>query len=150
MEAMVGEGKVEISKMNGMDIEYEDETFDFCYCNPPFLDQETYSEEPEEIGRKVEKEFFDNIFMMQKENNRVIKKGGLIVIVMNDQRKEGNIIPLHSKLIEVSKEAGLVLHDIVVAEVMSQQIRLRKKAFELKRTVKCHEYVMVFKNNGEN
>ena len=64
---------------------------------------------------------------------------------MADFRKDGYLVDATSKWIEICKECGFKLWDYVVAEVLSQNIMRRKKAYDLKRTVKCHENVVVFK-----
>ena len=55
------------------------------------------------------------------------------------------LIPIQKYVIDWSENAGFKLWDFVIAEVESQKIRLRKKDYNIKRTVKCHEYVITFK-----
>ena len=80
-----------------------------------------------------------------KENYRVLKKDCLCTITINDKRESGYLISLQKYVIEWGQKVGFKLWDFVVAEVLSQKIRLRKKDYKIKRTVKCHEYIITFK-----
>jgi hypothetical protein len=83
---------------------------------------------------------------MGAEAARILKPGGLANFVINDYREEGVVVPMHSDFINsILKRSPLVLHDLVVAEVVSQALRFRKHDYERRRTVKCHEYVITFR-----
>ena len=45
---------------------------------------------------------------------------------------------------------GLELHDLVVQTMRAQQVRLWRRYHKAKRTVKAHEYVVVFRKPGQN
>ena len=140
-----GVGKYKVIKADAMNLPFKDNEFDFVYCNPPFMDEEKYSGLDNDIATKNEIEFKNKFVKLMQENYRVLKPNNLCVITINDKREKGFLEPLHSKVIEYGVIAGFKLWDFVVAEVFSQKIRLRKKDYALKRTVKCHEYVIVFK-----
>ena len=137
--------KVEIKEMDGMDLKFKDNFFDFVYCNPPFMDMEKYSGLENDIADGDIKRFKNKFIKLMEENCRVLKNDCLCVITINDKREKSFLIPMQKYVIEWGIEAGFKLWDIVVAEVLSQRIRLRKKDYKLKRTTKCHEYVIVFK-----
>ena len=44
-----------------------------------------------------------------------------------------------------AQRRGLVLHDLVIQHMISQQLRLWRHAYKARRTAKAHEYVIVFK-----
>lgn len=144
-DAKLPVGEYEVIDADGRALPFEDNTFDFVYCNPPFMDQEKYSGKPEDIASSDEKEFASKFREMMAENFRVVKPGNLCVITINDMRKAGHLEPLQARVIEYGISVGFRLWDFVVAEVQSQKIRLRAKDYEKRRTVKCHEYVIVFK-----
>jgi len=144
IEAIKNDGVVEIKNMDAMNLEFEDNTFDYVYCNPPFMDQEKYSGLTNDIASKDFKDFGNKFVKLMEENRRVLKEGKLCTITINDMRKKGLLVPLQAYVIKWGEQAGFKLHDFVVAEVLSQKIRLRKKDYELRRTVKCHEYVITF------
>lgn len=143
--AIKNNAKVEILEMNGMELKFDDNKFDFVYCNPPFMDQEKYSGGENDIADKNIDKFGGKFVDLMRENYRVLKPGNLCVVTINDKREKGVLVPLQARVIEWGEVAGFKLHDFVVVEVLSQRIRLRKKEYEQKRTVKCHEYIIVFK-----
>ncbi len=145
MEAIPNDIEIKIMDMDAMDLQFDNDSFDFVYCNPPFMDQEKYSRLQNDIADNNKEAFGAKFMQLMSENLRVVKKNGLCVITINDMRKGGYLVPLHSSVIEWGMEAGFKLWDFVVAEVLSQKIRVRKKEYEKRRTVKCHEYVIVFK-----
>jgi len=109
------------------------------------MDEERYSELPEEIGNKDLATFVSNFIRLMRENYRVLKEDGLYVITINDRSEKGVLVPVQKHVIEWALQSGFQLWDFVIAEVESQKLRLRKKDYGLRRTVKCHEYVIVFK-----
>lgn len=145
LNLMPGNGKVEIREMDGKNTVFENETFNYVYCNPPFLDEEMYSGKYNDIATKNIDDYSENLKNLMIENFRVLKKDGLCTITINDKRNGGFLIPLQKIVIDSSFCAGFNLWDFVVVEVKSNRIRLRKKDYEKKRTVKGHEYVITFK-----
>lgn len=137
--------KVNIIEMNGMHLKFEDNKFDYIYCNPPFMNAEKYSKAKNDIADNDFGKFSEKFIKLMSENYRVLKKDCLCTITINDKREESYLISMQKYVIEWSEKAGFKLWDFVIAEVLSQKIRLRKKDYELKRTVKCHEYIITFK-----
>ena len=82
---------------------------------------------------------------MMKELARVATADALIVTVMADARIEGTFTSLHSMWIEEAERSGLVLHDIAVQHLLSQQLKFWRHAFNDRRTAKSHEYIITFK-----
>jgi len=142
-----GVGKYEIKNCDAMNLSFNDNIFDFVYCNPPFMDEEKYSGLGNDIATKDKIEFENKFIRLMKENYRVLKDDCLCVITINDRREKGFLEPLQAKVIEWGLKVGFKLWDFVIAEVLSQKIRLRKKDYEKKRTVKCHEYIIIFKKS---
>ena len=138
-------GKVEIIKMDAMNLTFEDKKFDFIYCNPPFFNLESYSESKEDICSNDYDGWVQNITKLTKECFRLLKDDKLAVFTMADFRKGGYLVDATSEWIGICKKCGFKLWDYVVAEVKSQSLMVRKRAYDLKRTVKCHENVVVLK-----
>jgi SAM-dependent methyltransferase len=145
IKSLENTGSYKIEFGDGLELKYEDESFDFVYCNPPFMDEEKYSGAENDIADGDFKRFGEKFVRLQKENFRVLKTGGLCVITINDMREKGLLIPIQKYVLDWSERAGFKVWDFVVAEVLSQKIRLRKKDYEKRRTVKCHEYIIVLK-----
>jgi len=146
LKKIQGTGKVEIKKMDALNLEFPDNTFDFVYCNPPFFNLEGYKKTPDDLS--VNKSYDEWLGKMKKltyECYRVLKNDKLAVFTMADFRVGGYLVDATNEWMKISKEVGFKLWDYVVAEVRSMNLAQRKKAYELKRTVKCHENVLVFK-----
>lgn len=77
---------------------------------------------------------------------RILKPGGLANFVLNDYREKGNLVNMHADFMTaVLKGTGLVMWDMVISVIMAQTMRFRSRDYKLRRTVKCHEYIMTFK-----
>lgn len=144
LEATPGKGQVEVREMNGLALDFPENTFDFVYCNPPFMDQEKYSGLPSDVADSDFSSFGVKFKQLMAENFRVLKPNNLCVITINDKREEGCLLPIQKHVIDWGMSVGFALHDFVVAEVLSQAIRIRRGAYNNRRTVKCHEYIITF------
>ena len=83
---------------------------------------------------------------MAKEAERILKSDGLANFVLNDYRNKGFLVNMHADFMTaILKGTNLKMWDIVISEVISQKLRFRKEDYKLRRTVKCHEYIMTFK-----
>jgi len=147
IEAMPGTGNVEIECADCRNTKEPDGYYDFIHSNPPFFSLESYSDNDNDLAATGSYDLWLNAMSdMGKEAERIIKLGGLANFVINDFRKDSILKPMHSDFINaIQKKSNLKLHDIVIAEVVSQALRFRKHDYERKRTVKCHEYVITFK-----
>jgi len=101
-----GQGKVEVLKMDAMHLKFKDEIFSFIYCNPPFLDEEFYSGLEKEIANSKIEVWASNMERLISECYRVLKKDCLFVLTINDIRKKGELVPLHSICIDLAKKVG--------------------------------------------
>jgi SAM-dependent methyltransferase len=139
------DAEVKIIKADAMQLPFDDNSFDFVYCNPPFMDEEKYSGLPNDIATNDKNIFAGKFIKLMEENYRCLKSGNLCVITINDKREKGYLEPLQAKVIEWGYKAGFLLWDFVICEVLGTAMIFRKKAIEQKRTAKCHEYVITFK-----
>lgn len=145
-EAMPGDGEVKIKNMDALKLTYKDNTFDFVYCNPPFFNLEGYKQTKEDLS--VNKDYSEWIGKMEKLSSecfRVQKPDTLAVFTMADFRKDGKLVPATADWIVAAQKVGYEFWDMVTAEVRSQNIARRKDAISKRRTVKSHEYVLVFR-----
>lgn len=145
IQLMPGTGKVDIIEGDAMALPFEENKFTFLYCNPPFLDEELYSGKNNDLATKDLQKYKDNFHKLMAENYRVLSQDCLCVITINDKRIKSFLNPLQKLVIDSGLSAGFKLWDFVVAEVKSNRIRLRKKDYDVRRTFKSHEYVIVFK-----
>lgn len=138
-----------VQKATALSIPYAGGTFDFIYCNPPFWQLEKYSQSEDDLGSVATfEEWRHRNVAMLKELRRVAKPGSLIVTVIADYRQKGYLIPLHRDWITMGEEAGLALWDLAVQPLRSQQFILWRQAWNNRRTVKAHEYIIVFRAPG--
>lgn len=75
---MPGTGKVKILEMDGMKTTFKNEEFDYIYCNPPFMDEEKYSGNDNDIADGNFDTFASNFKTLQGENYRILKRGGVM------------------------------------------------------------------------
>ena len=139
-------GSYKIIRGDAMDLPYADATFDFVYCNPPFYQLERYSDDPRDLAARSNlDDWLRDSGRMMGEMARVAKPGALVVTVMADYRDKGNLVPLHALWCAEATRRGLVLHDLVVQTLRTQGLRLWRREYNAKRTVKGHEYVLTFR-----
>lgn len=144
---MPGEGKVEVCEADCRQTGESSASYDFVHSNPPFFSLEPYGNSDNDLANTGKYELWlDGMADMGAEAARILKPGGLANFVINDYRQEGVVVPMHADFIAaMQRDSGLVLHDLVIAEVVSQALRFRKHDYERRRTVKCHEYVITFR-----
>lgn len=146
LDVMPGDGLVDVVEADCMATGEPDARYDFVHSNPPFFSLEPYSGSDKDMANT--KDYGDWLLAvgcMASEAERILRPGGLANFVINDYRERGFLKSMHADFTSaVLRGSNLRLHDIVVAEVISQSLRHRKKAFERRRTVKCHEYVLTF------
>jgi len=141
-----GAAHVGIHKGNALDIPFDDNSFDFVYCNPPFFQLERYSDSDDDLASVPSVDtWLEQSGQMMAEMGRCARPGALIVTVMADFREGGNLVPLSAQWILEGMRRGLILHDHVVARLLSQQVRMWRKSYEQKRTAKTHENIIVFR-----
>lgn len=139
-------GNLQLCKMNGLDLQFDNDTFNYVYCNPPFMDSEKYSGLEIDIADKDIDSFTLKFETLMSENYRVLKPDGLCTITINDKRENGYLVPLQMLVINSAFKAGFKLWDFAIAElVKGRNLILRKREYKLKRTAKQHEYVITFK-----
>lgn len=138
-------GDYQIMNCDGMNLPFNDNTFDYVYCNPPFLDIELYSGKENDIADGDFDMFLNKLTRLLSENFRVLKKGMLCTMTINDKRDNGKIIPMQKYLIDCAFNVGFQLHDFVIAEnPTGGSMIMRKREYKYRRTAKMHEYVITF------
>ena len=147
IDKMPGAGKVEIVEADCRATGEPDNTYDFVHSNPPFFSLEEYSDNKSDLsGLGSYDKWLLAMVDMAKEAERILKPGGLANFVLNDYRDKSYLVNMHADFMTaILKGTNLKMWDMVVSEVISQSLMFRKKSYEARRTVKCHEYIMTFK-----
>lgn len=118
---------------------------------PPYGDIEKYESVEGQLSdiRKYD-EFCERIQVCGDNIERVLKPGGFAVWVCGDFRKDGEYKAFHSDTINMFKKSGLKLHDIIVMRNNTMFARLQAGKCASKRyTAKVHEFILVFRKEGE-
>jgi len=151
LAAMPGAGVVDVVRADCRATGEPAGAYDFVHSNPPFFDLEPYSGEDGDLAALgTYDRWLEAMAQLGAEAARLLRPGGLANFVINDYRAEGALVPMHADFIgAVGRTSGLVLHDLVVAEVLSQALRFRQRDYARRRTVKCHEYVVTFRKPGD-
>lgn len=81
------------------------------------------------------------------ESYRVLKKGKFCAILIGDMRKNGNVIPLSTKVMNVFTDAGFVLKEIIIKEQHNCKATGYWKTNSIKYNflLLAHEYLYIFK-----
>jgi len=139
-------GTFKVVEGDARSLPYSDGSFGFVYCNPPFYQLETYSDDARDLSRDQSPEgWLSRSGDMMEEMARVATDDALIVTVMADAREDGRLVSLHSLWIAEAERRGLVLHDIAVQHLLSHQLQFWRHAYDARRTAKAHEYIITFK-----
>jgi DNA modification methylase len=118
---------------------------------PPYADIERYESAEGQLSdiRKYD-EFCERIQVCGDNIERVLKPGGFAVWVCGDFRKDGEYKSFHSDTINMFTKSGLKLHDIIVMKNNTIFAALQAGKCASKRyTAKVHEFVLVFRKEGE-
>jgi len=149
LKEVEGAGAYKVVEGDAKKLPYPDASFDFVYCNPPFFQLERYSDDSRDLSSHDRySDWLDNSGEMMAEMWRVAKPGAIIVTVMADYRKDGLLQPLHVDWIQEAQRRGLILHDLVIQTMRTEQVRMWRKHWERQRTIKAHEYAISFKKPG--
>ena len=136
------------------DLPFQEGEFDFIYSNTPWYNWgnlERYGKSPDDLTTMPWEAWKVATLQMLQEMLRVVKSGGLVVTVIADYRKGGLLVPLHTDWLALGREAGFELWDFVIQPLQTQGFILWRRAWDKKRTIKAHEYVVVFKKpDGES
>tara|TARA_B100000963_G_scaffold195085_2_gene169828 strand:- start:76344 stop:77225 length:882 start_codon:yes stop_codon:yes gene_type:complete len=118
---------------------------------PPYGDIEKYESATGQLSDiRDYKKFCDRIQVCGDNMERVLVPGGFCVWVCGDWRRGGQYRPFHSDCINMFTKSGLILHDIIVMKNDTIFAALQMGKCASKRyTSKVHEYILVFRKEGE-
>jgi len=119
---------------------------DLVFSCPPYHQQEIYEPGKGQLSQIKDYQVFLNCLKIAALNcNRVLKPGHFVVWVVGDWRKNGIFIPFHRDVINAFQWARFDLWDIVINRLHTPAVRGVAMAADRHRTVKEHEYVLVWK-----
>jgi DNA modification methylase len=128
-----------------------DDFADLVMTCPPYHQLEKYESVDGQLSDiKKYSEFLDMIELCGANIKRVLKPGGFCVWVCGDWREGGKFRNFHSDTIRLFEKAGLITHDVMIMKNISPFAALQAGKVASKRyTSKVHEYVLVFRKEGE-
>lgn len=141
-------GQVYVKKGDARNLDFiKNESIDLICTHPPYANIINYSENiDEDLSLLNVKEFLVEMERVASESLRVLKKGKFCAVLMGDTRKNGHVIPLGFKTMEVFQNAGFKLKEIIIKE----QHNCKATGFWKTNSVKynflllAHEYLFIF------
>lgn len=118
---------------------------DFCVTSPPYWDLEDYGNEAAQLGKVPTYDgFIADLGLILRRCYDNLKAGSFCAWCVNDFRRNGVFYPYHSSVIDLFRQSGFTLHDIIVVDLgypigacFASQLE------DQQRTAKRHEYVIV-------
>jgi len=131
--------------------ETSDEFADFVYTCPPYFNVEKYEScEGQLSDISNYDQFLDSMNRCVLNTLRVLKPGAFCAFVVADFRVRSELKSFSTDLITQFKNAGMIHWDTIIIETLTPFIGMNAIQSSRKRyTTKIHEYVLVFKKQGE-
>jgi len=144
-----GLGEVQLIEGDARNLEYiKDESIDLICTHPPYANIIKYSENIKgDMSLLDIKEFIVEMNKVAAECYRVLKTGKFCAILIGDTRKKGHIIPLGFNVMEVFRNNGFKLKEIVIKEQhnCSSTGFWRNQSTKYNFLLIAHEYLFIFK-----
>jgi DNA modification methylase len=131
----------------------ENESADLVFTCPPYHNLEKYESATNQLSEcETYEKFMKQIGFCGYHINRVLKPGAFCVWVVADWRDMtgSGLRSFHSDLITAFVNEGMVHHDTIIMKNLSPFAFVQCAKVASKRyTSKIHEYIMVFRKQGE-
>ena len=135
--------KADSTNLNGV---IKNDRVDFVFAHPPYADIIKYSDNIDnDISLLSVTEFLDKMNLFSKECFRILKKDKFCSILIGDIRKNGNIIPLGSLIMNQFINSGFTLKEIIIKEQHNCKMTSYWKNRDLNFYLLAHEYIYIFK-----
>lgn len=118
---------------------------DIVFSCPPYWNKEVWRGDGQLSKLDNYEEFMIGLSEIFKDCFRILKKDKFMVMVVGDFRDSGKYYTFHNDVIKYSENIGFTLWDIVISKITTNISVKLPQALEFRRTVKNHEYILVFK-----
>lgn len=144
-----GCGEVEIHVGDARNLEFiNSESIDLICTHPPYSNIIKYSDGiPGDLSHCNIDDFLKEMEKVATECHRVLKKGRFCAILIGDTRKKGYIVPLGFKVMEIFRQTGFKLKEIVIKEQhnCSSTGYWKSQSIKYNFLLIAHEYLFIFK-----
>lgn len=132
---------------------------DLCITSPPYWDilnrkrtadnkkNVNYGESKEDIGNISDyNEFLDELGIIIGEVYKTLKEKSYFILNVMDLRKKNIFYPLHLDAINLAKEVGFSLEDIIIWDRQNEYNNMRPLGYPYKFIInKVHEYLLILR-----
>lgn len=143
------DGRVYLHKGDARNLNFiEDKSIDLICTHPPYADIIKYSDDIEEdLSRLKTKDFLREMVFVAKESYRVLKDDKYCAILMGDTRKNGHLVPLSFKVMQIFEDSGFKLKELIVKEQHNCTATGYWKTNSIKYNflLIAHEHLFIFK-----
>lgn len=113
--------------------------------HPPYLNIIRYGDEPENLSRMSEQQYFDAIKSIVLESWRILRQDGYLCVLIGDVRRFGEYIPVAMRVLDITIASGLVLKETVIKVQHNCRGTARWLAAPRTFLLMSHEYLFVLK-----
>ena len=123
----------------------KNEKIDLICTHPPYADIIKYSKNIEgDISNLKTEEFINAMEQVAKECFRVLKPEKICAVMMGDIRKNGKVIPLGFKIMEMFLNVGFQMKEIIIKEQYNCKSTEYWKNRNNNFLLLAHEYIFIF------
>lgn len=148
-EHVGADGKVFLRKGDARNLDFiPGNSIDLICTHPPYANIIEYSEDIEEdLSRLKIKDFLAEMKKVASESYRVLKKDKFCAVLIGDTRQKGHMIPLSFYVMQIFKEAGFKMKEMIVKE----QHNCKATGFWKTNSIKynflliAHEHLFIFR-----
>lgn len=142
-------GNVQIKHGDARNLSFiADASIDMICTHPPYANIINYSDNIRgDLSLLKADNFLKQMALVASECYRVLKPGKFCAILMGDARNKGCVVPISFRVMEIFRNAGFTLKEIIIKE----QHNCKTTGFWKTRSIKynflllAHEYLFVFR-----
>lgn len=138
--------KIFMRNGNAIDLHFiKDSRIDFICTHPAYANIIKYSKGIEgDISLLGLEAFLTEMYKVAEESFRVLKKGKMCAVMMEDVRKYGKVIPLGFRMMECFLQAGFTNKEIIIKEQHNCHSTDYWEKQNNNFLLLAHEYIFVF------